>query len=92
MLGERSLQTGRRVAMKMAPYQLGCVHSGQDCGLAGGALGQAFNPQARIGDCKSPVKRQPNLFTLEDRKELRVQSVKRVVIPSCPNADTIDED
>jgi len=75
----------------MASDQLGRVYSGKDRCLTRCALGQAFNSESCICDCESAIERQASFYISKDREELRVQSIKRIVLASCPDADTVYE-
>ena len=97
LLIDRVLRKGlflsrRRVAVKMAAYQLRGVDASQDCSLSGRALRQPIDTEPRIGLSNEPIERQPRLLSLKYRKELRLKAIKRIVLATSSDADPVDED
>jgi len=77
--------------VKVAAYQRRGVHTRKNRRLARGALGQAFNSEARIGDGHPSIEREARIFSLKDREELRVQAIERIMSAARAQANAINE-
>jgi len=75
----------------MSAYQLRGVDASKDRSLSGRALRQPVYAEPRIGLSHHSLERQPRLLSLKYREELRLKAIKRIVLTSNPDADTVDE-
>src|ERR1041384_8675424 len=91
MFGKRLLESRGGITVEVSANELSAIHPRENCSLSGRALRKPFDSETSISFSYHSAKRQLRLLSAENRKNLRVQSVERIVFASRADSDSIDE-
>ena len=86
------LEARRRITVKVAANKRGRIYPCEDSSLSGRALWKPFDPESRIRDGDTAVKRESGFFIFEERKQFCLYPVKRIVRAARANPHSVYKD